>query len=388
MIYRIEDFYKNIEDLHGVKSEKDFLDLVESGLITDEILSTIFSGLRLELARNLRLNHISFLMGNGCSIYAGSKSTQEFCITDVIEKDTLDVLPSSIERMMSNRQLEEVLNALLTVQEFYHITMDEKESTVSKIIKKLKDHLLCNYVNSVKYDELLYHEALLLKLRSFGCLKKVNFYTLNYDLSLEYVLDKLSIDYDNGFFGFINRKFDSRTLQFSDKTKLVKIHGSVNWVYDITDQSIKETQPKFKNGKVEVEDAEHVLVYPTEQKIYQTYNAPYSELMRNMLNGFETGENLILVLGYKYGDEHINEILYKAVANPNNVFYFFDYSGGVSNFIQKMMELSNNTQNINIFLGSVLGDFTKFVKYLMPANAEKTDEERIFELLGKVLNHD
>ena len=387
MIYRSEAIYKKIKAETEISSEAEFLSLVKSGTITDEILLEACLDLRLKLAQNFKLDHISFLTGNGCSIYAGSKSTLEFVIENAVEKEKLDALKDVIEKISSITSLEEKLNALLTIQEFYRITGDPKESIVSEIIKSLKSYLLNNYVNSVKYGELLYHEALLLKLRSLGCLKKLNLYTLNYDLALEYILDKLSIDYDNGFSGFVNRKFDSRTLQTSDKTKLVKIHGSVNWIYDVSDSSIKETQPKFKNGKVEVEDAEHVLIYPTEQKLYQTYNAPYSELMRSMLNGFETGRNLILVLGYKYGDEHINEILYKAVANPNNIFYFFDYAGGDCDFIKKMDVLSNSTQNINILAGKFLGDFTKFVKYLMPANAEKTDEERIFELLGKVLNH-
>ena len=387
MIYRSKDIYTKIKDGPESLGDDEFSNLVDSGTITDEMLLNAFSDLRLKLAQNFKLDHISFLTGNGCSIYAGSKSTLEFNISDAVEKDKLDLLSDVIAKI-SGMPLEEELNALLTIQEFYHIMGDDKEHIVSEIITNLKSYLLNNYVNSVEYSKLTYHEALLLKLRSFGCLKKVNLYTLNYDLTLEYILDKLSIDYENGFSGFVNRKFDPRTLQFPDKTKLVKIHGSVNWVYDVDDRIIKETQPKFEDGKVKVEDAEHVLIYPTEQKLYQTYNAPYSELMRSMLDGFETGRNLILVLGYKYGDEHINEILYKAVANPNNVFYFFDYAGGNNAFIQRMIELSNSTQNINIFLGRFLGDFTKFVKYMMPANAEKTDEERIFELLGKVLNHD
>jgi hypothetical protein len=104
-----------------------------------------------------------------------------------------------------------------------------------------------------------------------------------------------------------------------------------------------------------------------------------------MLDGFESRRNMILVLGYRYADEHINEILFKAVANPNNIFYFFDYGDGSGDFIKRMIELSGSTQNINILLGKFLGDFETFVKYMLPANAEKTDEERIFELLNKVM---
>ena len=47
--------------------------------------------------------------------------------------------------------MEEQLNALLTVQEFYHILGDNKEDTVAMIITGIKEYLLKSYVNSVKY---------------------------------------------------------------------------------------------------------------------------------------------------------------------------------------------------------------------------------------------
>ena len=389
MIYKAEDIYKNIKDGPEIHSETEFMNLYkpESGSpsVTDEMLLPAFSDLRLALGQNFKLDHICFLFGNGCSIYAGSKSTTEFKMSDVVDEDKLSEIKTVIDKI-SDKGTEEQLNALLTIQEFYHIVGDEKEEIVATLINAIKEHLLKTYVNSVKYRELNLHEAMLMKLRSFGSLGKVNLYTTNYDLAFEYILDKLGVEYANGFTGFVNRKFDPKSLQAAKTAKLVKIHGSVNWVFDERDKVIKEIQPRFSDdGTVDVADSEHVLIYPTAQKLYQTYNAPYSELMRSMLDGFESQRNVILVLGYRYADEHINEILFKAVANPNNIFYFFDYGDGSCDFVQRMTELSKNTQNINILIGKFLGDFGTFVKYMLPANAEKTDEERIFELLNKVM---
>ena len=389
MIYRAQDIYNKIKDGPKIASEQEFLNVYrpESGdpSITDEMLSPAFSDLRLALGQSFKLDHICFLFGNGCSKYAGSNSTTEFNISDVLDEDKLEEVKDVIAKL-TGKPVEEQLNALLTVQEFYHILGDDKEETLKAIIKAIKEYLLKNYVNSVNYCKLYLHEDLLRKLRAFGCLDRVNLYTLNYDLALEYVLDKLGIEYANGFIGFVNRKFDPKSLQVAKTTKIVKIHGSVNWVFDERDKVIKENQPHFSDdGTVDVVDAEHVLIYPTAQKLYQTYNAPYSELMRTMLDGFESQRNVILVLGYRYADEHINEILFKAVANPNNIFYFFDYGDGSCDFIQRMTEISQKTQNINILIGKFLGDFETFVKYMLPAEAEKTDEERIFELLNKVM---
>ena len=388
MIYRTQDILKKIDI--EVNSDEEFMNLYkpESGdsSVTDEMLLSAFSDIRLSLGQNFKLDHICFLFGNGCSVYAGSRSINEFKITNVVSEDKLEEIKDVTDNLLG-KTMEQQLNALLTVQEFYRITGDEKEKTITTTINAIKEHLIKDYVNSVKYKELYIHEALMMKLRSYGCLGKVNLYTPNYDLALEYVLDKLGIEYANGFIGFVNRIFDSKSLMVSRITKLIKIHGSVNWLFDNEEKVIKEIQPHFtEDGMVDISNAEHVLIYPTEQKLYQTYNAPYSELMRSMMDGFETQKNVVLVLGYRYADEHINEILYKAVANPNNIFYFFDYGDGSCDFIQRMTELSKHIQNINIFIGKFLGDFETFVKYMLPANAEKTDEEKIFELLNNVMD--
>lgn len=391
MIYRNKDFYEKIKNgSTPITDDAAFLSLLKSGSIADETLLETFSDFRLGIGKNLKLDNICFLMGNGCSIYAGSKSTLDFKMSDALDADTYSKI-KDIDDHLSGNPLEEQLNDLLTIRDYFHIMGDSNEAIIIDAITALKKYLLSNYVNSVKYKELSLHEILFLKLRSFGCLNKVKLYTANYDLTLEYILDKLSIEYADGFSGFVNRKFDPRSLERGNSVKLIKFHGSVNWIYDFDENAIKEVQPHFTpDGKVDVEDAEHVLIYPTKQKLYQTYNAPYSELMRNMLDGFEANRNVIFVLGYKYGDEHINEILVKALTNPNNIFYFFDYGGGTKgscDFVDRIIKLSESTNNINILLGSFLGDFATFVKYMLPATEEKTDQERLLELLDKVISH-
>ena len=264
---------------------------------------------------------------------------------------------------------------------------EDKEQLVSDLIDEIKGVLINSFVNSVDYRNLYYHDIFLLKLRTLGCLKRASIYTPNYDLAFEYSLDKLTIEYKDGFSGFVNRVFDPRTLQGGDKTALVKIHGSVNWV--VEDEKVREFQPRFKDGKVIIDDTAPVLIYPTSHKLYQTYSTPYSELMRHMLDEMETGKNVIIVLGYKYGDDHINEILFKALENPNNLFYFFLYNPEEKEeFVEQLYRLAESMPNINVLTGKVLADFKIFVKYMLPATPEKTDKEIAIEQLKKVLvNH-
>ena len=129
-----------------------------------------------------------------------------------------------------------------------------------------------------------------------------------------------------------------------------------------------------------------VLIYPTSDKLYQTYATPYSELMRHMLDEMKSGSNTVVVIGYRYGDEHVNEILYKALENPKNIFYFFSYNElDKCDFIDEVRELGRNMPNINILSGCILASFDIFVSYIMPAVAEQTEHEKILETLKKVL---
>ena len=391
--YIIDKLNKKLEK-ENITSEEDLLTLMKpqtddkGNVINDTILPTediltAFSELRLKFAEHMKLDAVLFLFGNGSSMYAGSQDTREFKLEDY--KTKYSDLSGVIDEVGKLWGIEEQLNALITVRSYYSLIEDKaKKKLVSDLIDEIKGVLIDNFVNSVDYRKLSLHEIFLLKLRTFGCLKRTDIYTPNYDLAFEYSLDKLGIEYKDGFSGFVNRIFDPRTLQEKDRTGLVKIHGSVNWIVD--DGRVKEFQPKFVDGKVIITDTSPVLIYPTSHKLYQTYSSPYSELMRHMLDEMETGKNVVIVLGYKYGDDHINEILYKALENPNNIFYFFLYNPDEKgDFIDRLKSLAESMPNINIITGKVLADFKTFVKYILPATPEKTDQEKAIELLQKVL---
>lgn len=386
MILSSKRIIEELSKMRGtpITSEEEVLSMLKSdGNTCEEEMLKATSEYRLKLGEHMKLDHVLFLFGNGASIYAGSKDTKEFHISDIINderyKSIYEVLKS-----VDGLGMEEQLNRLIIIRAFFNITNNEGEPLVTQLIDDIKEQLINNFVNSIDYRNLTYHQMLIYKLRNYGCLPRTKIFTTNYDLAFEHSLDALSVDYTDGFTGFVNRQFDPRTLINSAKATLIKIHGSVNWVEEET--KIKELQPRFVNGKACIEDTKPVLIYPTSNKLYQTYSTPYSELMRYMLNEMVTERNVILVMGYKYGDEHINEILYKALQNPQNVFYFFQYGETIGcNFIDDMIRLSESMPNINVISGKILASFDWFVKFLLPATPEKSDEERALELLQKVL---
>ena len=386
MILSSKRIIEELSKMRGtpITSEEEVLSMLKSdGNTCEEEMLKATSEYRLKLGEHMKLDHVLFLFGNGASIYAGSKDTKEFHISDITKSERYNAI-YEVLKSVDGLGMEEQLNRLIIIRAFFNITNNEGEPLVTQLIADIKAQLINNFVNSIDYRKLTYHQMLIYKLRNYGCLPRTKIFTTNYDLAFEHSLDALSVDYTDGFTGFVNRQFDPRTLINSAKATLIKIHGSVNWVEEET--KIKELQPRFVNGKACIEDTKPVLIYPTSNKLYQTYSTPYSELMRYMLNEMVTERNVILVMGYKYGDEHINEILYKALQNPQNVFYFFQYGETIGcNFIDDMIRLSESMPNINVISGKILASFDWFVKFLLPATPEKSDEERALELLQKVL---
>lgn len=403
MIYDSNNIIKLInekrEDGLHIKTEDQLLACTKKNsddkvLLKPDEIKKAYSQLRLNMSEHMRLDNVVFLFGNGASIYAGSKNTTQTQLTNYLNdkeySDIACVINNICEKIPNS--IEEQLNALNTVSGFYSLTSDPKGKLVNKLITSIKSGLLTDYVNSINYKELYLHENMLLKLRNFDCLNKTRIYTLNYDLAFEYSMDKLGIEYRDGFTGFVNRIFDVRTLQNRALTSLIKIHGSVNWISD--HGTIKEFQPRFieENDAIlfsmEESKQNSVLIYPSSNKLYQTYASPYSELMRNLLDELQIGKNTVVVLGYKYGDEHINDILLKSLRNPNNVFYFFYYDQQTSNdFINIVKSYSGSMPNINILEGKFLADFYNFVEYMLPSKPEKTDQEKAIEYMKKVFTN-
>ena len=164
MIYRSKDFYEKIKSgPTPIKDDATFQSLLKGGSISDEELLEVFSDFRLGIGKNLKLDNICFLMGNGCSIYAGSKSTLDFKMSDAVDPSTYSTI-NDIDSHLSGKPLEEQLNDLLTIRDYFGIMKDSKEKIISDVIGALKKYLLSNYVNSVEYKKLSLHEILFLKL--------------------------------------------------------------------------------------------------------------------------------------------------------------------------------------------------------------------------------
>lgn len=373
-IYLIKQLRQARPDL-CISSEDEICSLINDFTLHNEDLMEAFAELSKRFGQSMRLSdHVIFLFGNGASMYAGSRSTMSFSLKNYIEEPGFNCIKSEVTKISDSVRggIEDQLNALNAMAAHFNSIKDDREEYVLRLIRLIKHDLIADFVNSLNYDDLSLHKMMFNRLTNFGVLSRTQIYTTNYDLAFEYIMDLLDIEYTDGFFGFVNRHFDSRVLAENGKPLLVKLHGSVNWINE--NDRIKEIQPMFKEGRLRLENTDPVLIYPTSDKLYQTFSAPYSELLRHMLDEMENGSNTVVVLGYKYGDDHINETLFQALNNSNNRFYFFIYGDpDECAFIRKVSSLKSRGADINILSGYVLPAFNVFVTKMLPLTENRLE---------------
>jgi len=139
-------------------------------------------------------------------------------------------------------------------------------------------------------------------------------------------MDRLSVPYSNGFSGTVERRFNPANFRYSlgeqlDITSrkwtaaesfvyLCKLHGSVNWVEDGRGLfPIRELQEPSA-------DAGRLMIYPTPAKQAASFGSPYSDLFREFHSRLVREQSVLFVLGYSFGDDHVNNIIYQALTVP------------------------------------------------------------------------
>ena len=181
-------------------------------------------------------------------------------------------------------------------------------------------------------------------------LGRTHLFTLNYDTLFEQALEELGIQYFDGFSGKVSARFDpavygldiyypgdvaeGRVRRFDKFLQYYKLHGSLNWYVDGTGtyraqyrdlESFKEyrrSDASKKAEKLQSGDYNHIKsfgILPISKKITQTLDAPYAHLFRLFHARLNQPQTFLLVLGYGFGDDHVNRMIKTALTNPSLV---------------------------------------------------------------------
>lgn len=149
----------------------------------------------------------------------------------------------------------------------------------------------------------------------------VEVFTTNYDLLIERALESARVPHCDGFVGSVLPFFDTATVEGDwgkdtacpprEWIRVWKMHGSIGW------RVVKDpvtTIPRIcRVPATSIKADEDLVIFPSRTKYSDSRKLPYlsyHDRFRKLLN---RGSALLVVAGYSFSDQHINEIVYQAL---------------------------------------------------------------------------
>jgi len=219
-------------------------------------------------------------------------------------------------------------------------------------------------------------------------LKRVNVFTLNYDTLVEQASDAEGVVLLDGFVGAQRRIFrpesyeqdlyfpaettEGRVHRFDRVLHLYKLHGSITWT---ANESTLDDPYGVQSAVFDPDGTQPLLIYPTPAKYGETLESPYSELFRRFAGALARPQSVLFVVGYGFGDDHVNAIIRQALAVPSFTLVIVD-PAPTSKFVTTLR--AQKDRRVWIAEGSRIGTLAGFVDQLLP---DLLDEE----ILKKVL---
>lgn len=254
------------------------------------------------------------------------------------------------------------------------------KSDLERLIKEITRSLtsLLNLPNADIEDSLRSHRKFIKKILTRPLnLRRVNIFTLNYDTLIEQAADAEGAVLVDGFVGTLRRVFrpdsysidfyfpaqttEGRVHRFDRALHLYKLHGSITW--HRCEQNWENPFGLYATFYRPDRDEDNVLIYPSPLKYGQALGMPYSELFRRFGNAIAQTQSVLFVIGYGFGDEHVNALIRQALSIPSFTLVIVDPEPK-NDFVNILEELKD--ERVWIVKGLELGTFEHFVEKLLP----------------------
>jgi SIR2-like domain len=186
----------------------------------------------------------------------------------------------------------------------------------------------------------------------------VELFTPNYDLLLEEAFEQQRIPHFDGFVGAREPFFDLASIEQdaipARWTRLWKLHGSINW-QKRDDGGVFRVAGKAAEGKA--------MIYPSHLKYDQSRRMPYLAMLDRLKAFFRTGGHaqgfgppVLVVCGYSFCDEHLNEVLLDGLrGNRSAQCFVLAYSALAK--VREVVALAETQPNLSVIAldGAVVG---------------------------------
>lgn len=307
------------------------------------------------LRDQLQLKNLSFLFGSGTSTPALPRMADLYReVQECLSTESVYKIKSLFDKVSANasENLEEILGLLYARLSYLEgIKSEVGSQTTKSLIDKIEGYILTRlnqdilaectrekdsnvdnqsnapFISTLNVYETFYRT---LSLRSKE-LSRLSVFTTNNDLFNETAMDNTNTMYINGFTSGLKRYFNPSLFHYTyskrmdssiDKYEpvdnmvyLYKLHGSVNWVeqdsvgnkfYNIVEIDAKQS--------VSFGRSERMMIYPTPTKQNKSLGSPYTDIIRAFHHKLLEPNSVLFVCGYSFSDEHLNRIIYQALA--------------------------------------------------------------------------
>lgn len=408
---------KNYVTINGKESLVEF----DTSLPLDEQIKNKSEDLQVNNLAKYYLNeNLNFLCGSGTSVGIGGKTINSGenpfneIISEIEDEENKEGYHNQlIQFLKSEKRLEEKFDDIN--REYLYYLNNKSELDVASKIKSYLDKVLKKFVvdyvpfpsDYTTSTNLAMHEMFISKIISRKeTLSRPRVFTPNYDLAFENACERMSVSYNNGFRGVHLRKFDPDTFhnetyirqtnsskgkQLSNYLNIYKLHGSISWQRDESFNgmyNLKEIQISPDESTKDKFSYDSLMIYPLQSKKSYTLDLPYSELFRNFSKCLTESQSTLVIVGYSFLDEHINDIIKTGLYNPNLsvVIHSFDLINDESpDILKALKERAKNDTRIIIYEGSIVGDFNNIAKYLIPLNTYTRSNDAIIATLKQLL---
>lgn len=265
-------------------------------------------GLSTKLATRSR--HVCAFFGAGVSKACGLPDVSE------LQRKVLEDLPGDrelFERQLTGRNLEQALSRIRRIaalldgsSEVDGLTAESATRLDRNICEAIAKELCIDTVNLKALSDFAawaartdYHSPLEL-------------FTVNYDLLMESALEEWQVPYFDGFVGTLDARFRTELVEPMHGmdaipnfyVRLWKLHGSLNWEW-------REDQKISRRGFPVRKSA---AIYPSDMKYDESRRLPFVALQDRFRRALDQPETLLMVAGYSFGDDHLNEIIFDAAS--------------------------------------------------------------------------
>ncbi len=326
------------EEIHFLQGNEDYFE--KNGIKTANL-----DAVKDKIREFFNMKNVSFLFGSGTSspaipIMTGlMKAIRKSELTED-EKEMFETIAN-----VKEDNIEEILGTLYSEKVFLEGMGDDMSDDyelcnglINKIEKVIYDKLTpclnAKGMAATTRNVLDSYKRLYSKVTNRNKdLARINVFTTNNDLFNETALDSLNIHYVNGFSGglkkyfnpaFFNYTFSKRMDTSLEKFEpvnnmvyLYKIHGSVNWVEDDTENNSYFNIRELSELPEEYDGA--AMIYPTPLKQNKSLGSPYVDLFRELQHKLLEANSVLFVIGYSFNDEHINDIIYRSLVTNTSL---------------------------------------------------------------------